>query len=72
MSMKIRFEVVESGVGIPKPLYDIEFIDHADFLEKQILIGTSVQLEGKSYKIINRDAEPNREGNIVFYLQCIN
>jgi hypothetical protein len=72
MNARIRFEIVESGVGIPQPMLDIEVIDHADFLEKQILIGTSVQLDGKSYKIINREAEPNREGNIVFYLQCMN
>jgi hypothetical protein len=69
MSEKIRFEVVRSGVNIPLTSHDIAFLDEVDCIEKQILIGSAIELDGTNYEVINQVAEPVAGKGIVYYLQ---
>jgi hypothetical protein len=69
MSVKIRFEVMGHGLDAPQPLHEMEAVDDADFLEKQVLIGLALELEGRSYEVVNQVIEPTAEGGIVYYVQ---
>jgi hypothetical protein len=72
MTSRIKFVVVDGMQQIPVPSLDMDIIDEDDELEKHILIGLGVELEGKPYKVINQVVDVNStQRDIVYYVEAI-
>ncbi len=71
MTSRIKFIVVEENQRqVPLPELDLDIIDEDDELEKQILIGLGLELDGKHYTVINQVIEANStERNIVYFVE---
>jgi hypothetical protein len=71
MSVKIRFELIENNVSSSQLLLEVMAIEELGILEKQMLIGLLIEVDGKSYKVVNQIVEPasrNSQASLVFYV----
>ncbi len=72
MNSKIKFVVVDNEQNTHLPSLDLDIIDADDEVEKQILIGLGIELDGQSYTVINQIIEANdTERHIVYYVQAM-
>ena len=69
MNTKIKFEAIENQQSVPLPSFDIEILDDDDLMEKEILIGLSVELGGKIYMVVNQVVIINDDKNIIYYVE---
>ena len=72
MNSKIKFVVIDSGITTPLSSLDMDVADEDDELEKQILIGLGLELDGKAYKVVNQIVEAaENERSIIYYVEEI-